>query len=81
MSINLYIINFNYVSSPNWIGLQDHHAKLVVRDYPIISQCLCIHHFKSTEFDDYQFQFTNILCNMGLFGTYFCFLLWFRDFF
>ena len=52
------------MSSPNWIGLQD-HVELVVRDYPIISQCLCIHHFKSTEFDDFQFQFINILCNMG----------------
>ena len=35
--MHVYLINFNYVSSPNWLGLQNQHAELVVRDYLIIS--------------------------------------------
>ena len=37
MSIHVYITNFNYVSSPNWLELQDQHVELVVQDYLIIS--------------------------------------------
>ena len=37
VSMHVYIINFNYVSSSNWLGLQNQHAELVVRDYLIIS--------------------------------------------
>ena len=36
--MHVYIINFNDVSSLNWLGLQNQHTELVVQDYLIISR-------------------------------------------